>query len=207
MGFDNQKAVEIYAEKTELFLVEKKVFLQYLKESMYILDLGCGTGRTSRHLKDMGHDVLGVDISSLMIERAKELHPDIWFRVADAQELPYSDKTFDVVLFSFNGLDYIYPEQARSETIKKIYDVLKPGGIFIYSTHSLSATANRKRNWRRRPRHYRGYYHKEKTVYGDLITYYGTKKRNLNMLKACGFRDPKYYDNEGETWRYYVAWK
>ena len=207
MGFNNHRAVDIFADKTELFPVEKKIFDRYLVSVGQVLDLGCGTGRTTRFIVDLDNDVTGSDISPLMINRARELHPDIKFEVQDACNLPYPDSVFDAVVFSFNGLDCIYPEASRMKALKEIYRVLNLGGVFIYSSHTKSATHNRRRNWRRRPRHYKGHYYKEKMVYGELIMFYGTKKVNLNSLRAIGFRDPKFYDNEGKTWRYYVTWK
>lgn len=209
MDFNNEKAVEIYGKKTGATPVEESIFNQYLKDPVYILDMGCGTGRTSRVLADMGHSVLGVDISPLMIERAKELHPDVWFRVGDATDIKYSDNTFDVVLFSFNGIDYIYPEPERVKAIREIYRVLKPGGMLIYSSHDASKmkALGRTRNWRRRPRPYKGLYFIEKMVYGDLVTYYSSKSRNINTLQGVGFVKTKFYDLGDKVWRYYIAWK
>ena len=206
MDFNNQKAVEIYTEKKKLFKAEELIFKEYLQTPCKILDLGCGAGRTTRYLKDMGHDVIGIDIANMQIEQAMRLHPDIDFRVGDATKLKFKDQTFDFVLFSFNGLDCIYPETERIEAMKQIYSVLNPGGGFIFSSHDLSFVRNNKRNWRRKPRHYKNFYYKERTVYGNLIMYYGTRARNLNTLRSVGFKDPKYYEAFGKGWRYYVAW-
>ena len=208
MDFNNQKAVEIYTEKTGLFEAEEHIFKKYLSEPCKILDIGCGAGRTTRVLKDMGHDVIGIDISPLMVEQARKLHPDIEFREGDAAELDFDSGSFDFVLFSFNGIDTIYPEVRRVKAIIQAHRVLRKDGGFIFSSHDLSfAKNNKKRNWRRRPRHYKNYYYKEKTVYGDLLMYYGTIDRNFKTLKAYGgFYDPISFDNYGKGWRYYLAW-
>jgi len=208
MDFNNVKAVELYTEKTDLFPVEETLFTQYLAEPGKLLDLGCGTGRTSRYLKDMGHDVVGVDIAPLMIEKAKKLHPDIIFQVGDATNLDFLDESFDYVLFSFNGLDCIYPEAKRCDALREIYGVLKKGGCFMFSSHDKTATLpfKTRRSWSHRPRHYKGYYYKEKTVYGDLIVYYGVTSRTLNTLRALNFKNPRYTDMKGKAWRYWVTW-
>ena len=208
LSFDSNKAVEVYTEKTELFPIEKQIFEEYLSQgSLNILDLGCGTGRTTKPLAELGHTVYGVDISPNMIAKAKELHPDIWFEVGTATSLNFKSNMFDVVLFSFNGLDYLYPEDERLKAINEIHRVLIPGGLFVFSSHDLSATHNRKRNWKRRPKHFKGFYFKENAVYGELITYYGARGRNINNLITCGFVDPQYYSPDGKGWRYYVARK
>jgi SAM-dependent methyltransferase len=54
----------------------------------------------------------------------------------DARCLPFKNGSVDVVLFAFNGLDYIHPETARTATIRAIADVLKGGGLFIFSSHN-----------------------------------------------------------------------
>ena len=106
LSFDSKKAVEVYTKKTELFPIEKQIFEEYLSDkSLHILDLGCGTGRTTKPLDEMGHTVFGVDISPKMISKAKELHPGIWFEVGTATSLDFKSNLFDVILFSFNGLD------------------------------------------------------------------------------------------------------
>jgi SAM-dependent methyltransferase len=45
------------------------------------LDFGCGTGRSTRFLRDLGFDVIGVDISENMLEIAKELDPEGDYRL------------------------------------------------------------------------------------------------------------------------------
>ena len=49
------------------------IFLSYIKENSYILDLGCGTGRDSKYFLDRGYDVKSIDGSKEMCEVAKEL--------------------------------------------------------------------------------------------------------------------------------------
>lgn len=114
---------------TEKFLIEKYFYGK-------VLDLGCGVGRTTKHIFDLGFDVLGVDIVGEMIERAKKIYPKIKFEQGDACELKYKDNSFDIVFFSFNGLDYIYPESKRVTALREIERVLKKDGYFIYSSHN-----------------------------------------------------------------------
>ncbi len=78
---------------------------------MKILDLGCGVGRTTKPLYDLGYNVIGVEIIKEMIDLAKKKYPNIDFRVGDACNLKFKDAEFDIVFFSFNGMDYIFPEK------------------------------------------------------------------------------------------------
>jgi trans-aconitate methyltransferase len=59
-----------------------------------VLDIGCGTGELTADIAGRGAIVTGLDFSDDMLKTARERHPAITFRVADAQALP-SDGTFD----------------------------------------------------------------------------------------------------------------
>jgi SAM-dependent methyltransferase len=71
------------------------------------LDFGCGTGRSTRFLRQLGFDVIGVDISEEMLTRARELDPHGEYRlvpdggvgqlVASSYDLVFAAFTFDNV--------------------------------------------------------------------------------------------------------------
>jgi ubiquinone/menaquinone biosynthesis C-methylase UbiE len=71
-----------------------------------------------------GTEVTGVDIGSGVIEAAKELAPDIDFRVGDAEQLDFQDGSFDVVTSTFGVMFVARPEAAASELAR----VCKKGG-------------------------------------------------------------------------------
>jgi ubiquinone/menaquinone biosynthesis C-methylase UbiE len=108
-----------------------------------MLDVGIGAGRTTVFFLPVAKRYVGVDISDGMVERAKLRlsglacvdNPDI--RVADATNLrDFQDESFDVVLFSFNGMDCI-PEAGRNDCLESMKRVLRPGGRLVFSTHNL----------------------------------------------------------------------
>jgi len=66
------------------------------------LDFGCGTGRSTRFLRDLGFEVVGVDIAESMLARAREKDPDGDYRLVPDDELPgFEPCSFDVVLAAF----------------------------------------------------------------------------------------------------------
>ncbi len=66
------------------------------------LDIGCGTGRSTRFLSSLGLDAVGADISQEMIKRAYELDPKGDYRlVRDADLSGFPDESFDLVLSAF----------------------------------------------------------------------------------------------------------
>jgi SAM-dependent methyltransferase len=88
------------------------------------LDVATGTGWTARLLSSRGATVTGVDIGAGVIEAAKVLSPNIEFRVADAEALPFEDASFDVVTSTFGVMFVAHPEIAAGELAR----LCKSGG-------------------------------------------------------------------------------
>ncbi len=119
---------------------EKIIFSKYINKTDKILDLGCGAGRTTINLYRNGYqNIIGLDIANKLIEYAKNYSLSkglsIDFVVGDATNLNYDDNTFDVVIFSFNGMQCIPGLQNRENVLKEVYRVLKPGGYYIFTAH------------------------------------------------------------------------
>ena len=84
---------------------EALVELCHIEEGTYVLDVGCGAGTTAAYLVQRhGCRVVGVDILPRMVDRAREtaqregVTDRTEFRVANAQDLPFDDETFDAVI-------------------------------------------------------------------------------------------------------------
>lgn len=66
------------------------------------LDFGCGTGRSTRFLRDLGFDAVGVDVALEMLRRARVADPDgEYLQVGDGDLGAMGSRTFDLVLSSF----------------------------------------------------------------------------------------------------------
>ena len=105
--------------------------LCHIDRGKYILDVGCGIGRTPCHLaRRYGCRVVGIDISEKMIdwsnERAKRegVEDKVAFRVADAQDLPFEDGSFDVVI-NESVLAFV---NDRRRALSEYVRVTRPGG-------------------------------------------------------------------------------
>lgn len=138
-----QSGVASYTDSTKslgLWQSEEYVFEKYLNKTDYILDLGCGTGRTTFPLYQLGfQQIQGVDLTPEMIDSANALKEhyqvELNFQVGDARQLKYLDQSFDAVIFSFNGMMSIPSAQGRQEALQEINRVLKPQGVYIFTTH------------------------------------------------------------------------
>jgi SAM-dependent methyltransferase len=84
-----------------------------------------------------------------MVKACQGKFSGLEFVAADAANLSgFRDGSFDAVVFSFNGIDYVLPEQRRRSSWEHIYRVLKPGGRLIFSSHNPRAFVVR-RSWNR----------------------------------------------------------
>ena len=100
-----------------------------------VLEISSGTGRATRHIRRIfpaTTTIVATDINADMLglARAKLKTPHIAFVTADAQDLPFPDTSFDLVICQY-GLMFF---QDKSKALKEIFRVLKPGGHFVFST-------------------------------------------------------------------------
>ena len=95
-----------------------------------VLEVGCGTGvltRTLARRPGVG-SVVGVDPAPFLLERARKLAGDlanVTFEEADGRALPFTDETFDAVVFDSTLSHVPGPERALAEAFR----VLRPGGV------------------------------------------------------------------------------
>jgi len=97
--------------------------------SAKILELGGGTGILGRKLKNYGFDYYGSDISFEMAKAAKRKNLD--FVCADSQNIPFK-YNFDLVIFLFDGINYIFNLDGFRKTFLQVNSVLKNGGCFLF---------------------------------------------------------------------------
>jgi SAM-dependent methyltransferase len=95
------------------------------------LDFGCGAGRSSRFLKNLGFTVIGVDISGDMIKKAKEIDPAGDYRlVADESPAGFGIEAYDLVLSAFT-FDNIPTMERKVATFEKLKDSLRGDGCIL----------------------------------------------------------------------------
>ena len=95
-----------------------------------VLDVATGPGYVAAAGAARGAEVVGVDVAGEMVGMARRLHPDIEFRQADAERLPFDDTAFDAVVGNFAILHLARPERVVAELAR----VLVPGGAMALST-------------------------------------------------------------------------
>jgi len=126
-----------YAELSYLTACERHLLDRYIKPGAAVLDLGVGGGRTTPYLSSKASRYVGVDYAPEMIHTCRGKFPGLEFLVAEASNLFALEAcSFDAVVCAFNGLDYVIPDEARVQCFKECHRVLRPDGVFIFSSHN-----------------------------------------------------------------------
>ena len=95
----------------------------------HALDAACGTGRHAAYLAQLGHQVLGVDLTPEMLARARERVPEAEFQTADLRQLPSKDASFELVIC---GLALAHLPDL-DDPMSELARVLAPGGRLVIS--------------------------------------------------------------------------
>ena len=110
------------------------VLFARVKPGDRVLDVGCGTGVVAVTAARCGAQATGLDLTPVLLERAREnaliAQVEADFIEGDAENLPFADASFDVVLSQLGHMFAPRPDVAVAEMLR----VLKPGGRLAFTT-------------------------------------------------------------------------
>lgn len=109
-------------------------WLSRLSSEARIIDYGCGYGRITGLAQQQGFaGIEGVDTSARLIERARQSHPTLSFRVLpNPPTLPYPDAGVDAILL-FAVLTCIPTDVGQRNLVAELTRALRPGGLLYVS--------------------------------------------------------------------------
>lgn len=172
---------------------EQDLFPKYFKAGDSVLDLGCGMGRTTLLLHEMGMRVRGLDRSEVCIEVAKRRFPYLDLHVGNYEAVDEADASFAHVLIALNSIDYAFPESQRARVFAECVRVLKPGGSLICSSHNLkslhwfSPYYGHRLRWKLR-NCLRAYGTSCYIREGEEHVFYGAPTRTVEQAESAGLR-------------------
>ncbi len=151
--YQTSSLVWYYTQLNKLQPAEQAI-LELLRDrlpTMKMLDIGIGGGRTTQHFSSLAGEYIGIDYSAKMIaacqQRFAKSPRSINLQVVDARDLrQFADNSFDFILFSFNGIDYVSGVD-RLKILSEVARVGKSGCYFYFSSHNLQGIAA-EFNWR-----------------------------------------------------------
>lgn len=133
-------------DKGRQFVIDP-AFAKLLNNHNYknALDIGCGEGRLCRILAKQGIKPTGIDLTKSLIARAKELDSENQYIECGAENLPFENNSFDLVVSCLSLIDI----EDYKTAIKEMVRVLKPGGDLLIANLTGFNTAAAGRGWQR----------------------------------------------------------
>ena len=224
---ESQKSVEAFPAENPLQKPEETI-LSVLKprlSDMRMLDLGVGGGRTTRFFAPLVKEYVGIDYAQAMVNACKKelggRYPNAVLGVGDATHMPeFADNSFDFILFSYNGIDYVNQKQ-RLQVLKEVQRVGKSGGVFCFSSHNIYGLwkilnfhphRNPKRMWNNLRRFllmrlsnpsYKSMIHRDTAVIKEtyhplkIVNVYMKPVAQIQQLQECDFSDIRLFGLDG----------
>ncbi|MBS7008527.1 class I SAM-dependent DNA methyltransferase [Anaerostipes sp.] len=129
--FMDQTPYEEWGRNIRSFLTEYQV-----QDGAEILDLGCGTGKMTKVLRDYGYRMTGLDISREMLETAAVSDGEgITYICQDMREMALLHPA-DAVISTCDSLNYILEPEDLIQVFCRVRENLKKGGVFLFDMNS-----------------------------------------------------------------------
>ncbi|MFD6285990.1 class I SAM-dependent methyltransferase [Streptomyces sp. NPDC060205] len=103
-----------------------------------VADVGCGPGRITAHLRDLGVDAFGIDLSPRMIEVARSEHPGVRFEVGSMTRLAPADGSL-AALLAWYAIMHV-PDESIGGVLAGFRRVLRPGGLLLLGFHAAGTS-------------------------------------------------------------------
>lgn len=160
-----------------------------------VLDIGCGTGRLLASVnKDYpGLKLTGIDLAFQMLRQAADRLPaDAQLVQGDAEQLPFADHYFDLVLSSstFQWL------ASLEGSFRQIFRVLQPDGRFLISLFGAGTLYELQNSWRMALEQEGS----QRDITQDGTHRFHTKEQVLQALQSAGFTDCKVWEEQEVAW-------
>ncbi|MEM3265424.1 MAG: class I SAM-dependent methyltransferase [Thermoplasmata archaeon] len=156
--------------------------LMFLNNDDFILDVGCGNGKTLTPIYDEGYNIIGLDVS---IYALKLIKTNTELVQGDILSPPFKDETFDKILM-IHILDHFLKNE-REKIINLVYKLLKYDGMLFLEVFDINDFRVGK-----------GYPVEEYTYLrgNNIVTHYFENLEILNLLKDFEIIEKKTYEKD-----------
>jgi ubiquinone/menaquinone biosynthesis C-methylase UbiE len=172
------------------YMQRRTIEIMPITSNISFLDIGCGTGWALEYVAALVSgqgNFQGIDISPGMIERAGDRlqkNNALRFQVANAEQLPFQEESFDLILCTNSFHHYQHPEKALGE----VFRVLKSKGQIFITDFTADGPVSRLIDWRQRrkePAHVRFYSTKQyQSLFARAgLCYMGRKSITLLFMR------------------------
>jgi SAM-dependent methyltransferase len=120
-------------------------WLAFLPAQAVLLDAGCGGGQDSRHLRSLGHRVVGLDRTFALLQFARQRAPSFPLLLADMRALPIQTRSLDGI-WAAASLVHL-PKAAARDVLVKLRRCLRPGGSLAATVTSGTRSRILRRGW------------------------------------------------------------
>lgn len=169
-----------------------EVIMMHHHEARDVLELACGTGTMALSMEELGYySITATDLSPDMIrkakEKAKKADSEVEFLTQDFLNIEVN-KTFDAVFMVFDSLNYLHTKEEIQQLHQQVYNVLNPGGIFVYD---FTTPRNSKKAIR--------YLHDEQDTVNRIYTYHRTSRYDEKLRIHTNTFDIKKHTGAGSS--------
>ncbi len=137
-------ALDLYSKVEHLLGIEESTAylhtlyteVLYNYEIKNLLDVGCGTGGLMQTFKKFDINCDGIDLSSLMVEKAKAKGLN-----AEYKSIGEVDKQYDAIVSVFDVLNFVHPDELI-DFLNCVHKALNDKGLFVFDVNTLYGFSN-----------------------------------------------------------------
>lgn len=119
-----------------------------IRQHASILDVGCATGFYTEQFRSLGHNSVGLDISSVGVMKGRSKYPAVSFTVGDAANLPCKPGSFDAIFMFGCSLTNTRDMRSIRKFLSSLADYIRDDGAVIFVGGSnFSGRQSKRSEW------------------------------------------------------------